>query len=145
MVALGLQREVDHHDGILLHDSYKEQNPDQRHDAEVGAGDQQRKNRADAGRRQRGENRKRMNQALVKDAKDNVDSDQRGENEVGLVLERILESLRRSLEGGVHGGRHSHVALSLLERGYSITERDVRGEIESESNSGILTLVIHGE
>ena len=79
-IALGLEGEIDHHDGVLLHNADEQKDADQRHDAEIGAGDQQRENGADACGRQRGEDRERVNQALVENAEDDVDSDdaQRG-------------------------------------------------------------------
>ncbi len=79
LVALGLQREVDHHDGVLLHDADEQDDADERDDAQVGSGEQQRKNGAYAGRGQRGENGERMDQALVEDAEHDIDGNQRGE------------------------------------------------------------------
>ena len=104
LVAFGLQREVDHHDGVLLHDADQQQNADQRDDAEIGSRQQQRQDRAHAGRRKRGENRQRMNQALIQNAQHDVHRDQRGQDQVWLVLERILKGLRRALEAGVNRG-----------------------------------------
>jgi len=63
--------------------------------------------------RQRGENRERVNQTLIENAEDDVDSGQRGQNEPLLVLERILEGLRSSLEGGVNRRGHVHLRLHL--------------------------------
>ncbi len=37
-LALRLQREVDHHDGVLLHDADQQDDADQRDDAEIAAG-----------------------------------------------------------------------------------------------------------
>ena len=38
LIALGIQREIDHHDSVLLHDADQQHNPDQRHDAEILSG-----------------------------------------------------------------------------------------------------------
>ena len=38
LLALGLEREVDHHDRVLLHDADEQDDADQRDDAELGAG-----------------------------------------------------------------------------------------------------------
>ena len=54
----------------------------------------QRDQRADAGRRQRRDDGQRMNQALVQDAQNDVDRQQRGPNQDGLVRQRILKCLR---------------------------------------------------
>ena len=67
--ALGFEREVDHHDRVLLHDADQQHEPDQRDDAEIGAGQEQQHERADAGRGQARENRQRMNVAFVEDAR----------------------------------------------------------------------------
>ena len=101
LVALGLQGEIDHHDGILFHNANEQNDADESDDAEVGSGEQQRQDCANPGRRQRGENREWVNQALVENAENDVDGDERSKNKIGLVLERILEGLRGSLEGGV--------------------------------------------
>ena len=145
LVALGLQGKVDHHDGVLLHDADQQHDADQRDDAEVGSSEQQRQNRADAGRGQRGENRQRMNQAFIQNAEHDVDRDQRGQDQIGLVLERVLKGLRGALEGGVDGAGHAHVALGLFERGHRIAQGHVGREIESERDRRILALVIHRE
>ena len=41
VVALGLEGEVDHHDGVLLDDADEQDDADQGDDAEIGAGEQQ--------------------------------------------------------------------------------------------------------
>ena len=51
--ALGVEREVDHHDRVLLDDADQQDDADQRDDAELGPEQQQREQGADAGRRQR--------------------------------------------------------------------------------------------
>ena len=55
LIALRLKGKVDHHDGVLLHNSDQKENPDERHDAEVGSCDQQGKDRADTCGGKRGE------------------------------------------------------------------------------------------
>ena len=86
LLALGLQGKVDHHDGILLHDADEQDDADQRDDAQFGSGEQQRQNGAHAGRGQRGENRQRVDQALIENAEHDVDGDQRGQNQIGSFL-----------------------------------------------------------
>src|SRR5216683_8245857 len=91
VVALEVERDVDHHDGILLHDPDEQDDPDHRDDREIHAAEKQGQKRADAGRRQRGEDRERVDQAFVEDAQDDVDRDQRRQDEQRLVGERGLE------------------------------------------------------
>src|SRR5258708_7543289 len=47
-LALGFEREVNHHDGIFLDDADEQDNSDQRDDAEFRAAEKQRENRANA-------------------------------------------------------------------------------------------------
>ncbi len=67
-LALGLQREVDHHDGVFLDDADEQDDADQRDDAELRPAKKQRENGANAGGRERRENRDRVNVALVQHA-----------------------------------------------------------------------------
>ena len=60
--------------------------------------EQQRQQRADAGRGQRRENRDRMDVAFVQHAEHDVDGDERGENQQRLVGQRCLKRLRPCLE-----------------------------------------------
>src|SRR5690242_12700868 len=55
--SLGVDREVDHHDRVLLDDADQEDDPDDPDHAEVVAGDDEREQRADSRRRQRREDR----------------------------------------------------------------------------------------
>ena len=105
LLALGFQREVDHHDGVLLHDADEQDDADQGDDAEIGAAEQQRQQRADAGRRQRRENRDRVDVAFVQHAQHDVDRDQRGQDQQRLLRQRGLKGLGRALEAGLDAGR----------------------------------------
>ena len=58
--ALGLEREVDDEDRILLDDADQQEHADQRNNRELHSEQQQRKYRADAGRGQRGEHGDRI-------------------------------------------------------------------------------------
>ena len=79
-LALRLEREVDHHDGVLLHDADQQDDPDQSHHAEFGMKDHQGQNRSDACGRERRQNRERMNVALVEHAQDDVHGHHRRQN-----------------------------------------------------------------
>ena len=50
IAAFRSQREVDHQDGILLHDADQQNNPDQRDDAQIRVREHQCEYGADAGR-----------------------------------------------------------------------------------------------
>ena len=47
-IAFSVQREIDHHDRILLHNADQQNDADQRDNTEIGAAYDQRKQRADA-------------------------------------------------------------------------------------------------
>ena len=98
LVALRHEREVDHHDGVLLHDADQKHDADDRDDVEIVARDHQRQQRAHAGRRQRRKDRDRMDVALIEHAQHDIDGDDGGEDQQQLVAERGLEGERRALE-----------------------------------------------
>ena len=98
LVALGRDREIDHHDAVLLDDADQEDDADQGDQAEVETERHQDRERADAGRRQRRENGERMDVAFVENAEDQVDHDQRRQDQQRNGAERLLESLRGALE-----------------------------------------------
>ncbi len=75
--ALLLQREVDHHDRVLLDDADQHDQADEAVQIQVDAEDQQGQQRADAGRRQAGQDGQRMNEALVENAKHEIDHEDR--------------------------------------------------------------------
>ena len=100
LLALGVEREVDHHDRVLLDDADQQDDADDRDDVEVVAGDQQRQQRADAGRGQRREDRDRVDEALVEHAQHDVDGDDRRQHQQQLVRQRRLERRGRALERG---------------------------------------------
>ena len=101
----GLEREVDHHDGVLLHDADQQDDADDADDVEVHAEEQQREDGADAGGGQRGEDGDGMDVALIEHAQHDVDGDERGEDEDRLVGQRCFECLGGALEAGVDGRR----------------------------------------
>src|ERR1700712_179329 len=68
LLALGFKREVDHHDGVFLHDPDQQHNANDPDDVQIVPGNHQRKQRADAGGGQRGKNRDWMDEALVQHA-----------------------------------------------------------------------------
>ncbi len=91
LVALGFQREVDHHDRVLLHDAHQQHDADQRHHREILLVVHQRQQGADAGGRQRGQDRERVDEAFVEHAEHDVDRDRRRQDEPGLASERLGE------------------------------------------------------
>ena len=75
--ALSLEREVDHHDRILLDDANQQYQSDETVDIERHPENHQRQQRAERGERQSGENRRRMDEALVENTEHHVDDEDR--------------------------------------------------------------------
>ena len=103
LLALGGEREVDHHDRVLLHDAHEQDDADQRHDGEIVAADHQGEERADAGRGQGRENGQRVDEALVEDAQHDVDRDHGREHEPRLAGQRLIELGRLAREAADQG------------------------------------------
>ena len=133
--ALVLDREIDHEDGVLLHDADEQDDADERHDREIGARDEQGQDRAAAGRGQRGDDRERMDEALVQDAEHEIDGHQGGQDQEGLVGEGGLEGLRRALETAVDGGGDADPLQGGLDGAGGGGERGARGEIEGHGRA----------
>src|SRR3954470_4148080 len=75
LISLRLDCEVDHHDGVLLHDADQHDHADEAVDVEIEPEDQQRHDRAEHRERQPRENRDRVDVALVQHAEDDVDDE----------------------------------------------------------------------
>jgi hypothetical protein len=97
-IALLLERHVDQHDAILLHDSDQQDNADNADHVQRPPDQHERNQCAETGRRERRQNRQRVNGALIEDAEDNIDSEQRCEDQRRRSAERALEGLRVALE-----------------------------------------------
>src|SRR6266851_1180530 len=141
LLAFGLQRKVDHHDRILLHNADQQNDSDQRNHTQVHMKQQQRQNRAHARRRQRRQNRDRVNVALIQHTQHNVDDDQRRQNQQRLILQRSLKRPRRSLKLRIHTGRHIQLRLRPVHRIHRIADRLARRQIERDRHSRELALV----
>ena len=84
-----------------------------------------------------------MNIALVQHAQNDVDRDQRRDNEPGRTFKRILERLRRALEGA--GDRlgdvdHHCGGVNSVD---GLPERHARRKVEGDRHCGELCLVVH--
>src|SRR5258706_7932206 len=144
-LALGLQCEVDHHDGVFLDDADEQDDADQRDDAEFRVAEKQRENRPDARRRERGENRDRMNVAFVENAENDVDGNQGSQDQDGLIGQRLEEGRRGALERGLDAGWHVQFQLRAVDGVDRVAERGIGGQIERESDDRKLTLMIECE
>ena len=144
-MALCVQRKVDHHNAILLHDADQQNKADDRDHAQVLMKEEQRKEGSYTRRGQRGENGDGVNEALVKYAEDNVDRNQRGKDQQRHIRERVAKGCRRSLKISLEARRHMHIFLHFCDGRDSAAQRGVGREIERYSDGRELTLVRNGK
>src|SRR5260370_23177829 len=86
-----------------------------------------------------------MNEALVKDAEDNVHGGESGKNQDWLIGERILKGLRCALKCGVNGIGHADFTASGLDVLDGRAKRSARCEIEGKGDCREDALVVDGE
>ena len=142
-LAPPLEREVDHHDRVLLDDADQQQDADDRDDRQVHVEAFEREQRADAGRRQARENRDRVDVALVEHAEQDVDRQHRGEQQRALPGQRLLEQLRVAGEVGDDVCRAGWMlALQRVDRVDRLAERHVGREIERDRHRRLLRLAV---
>ena len=99
-------------------------------------GQQQREQRADAGRRQRREDRDRVDVALVEHAQHDVHRHDGREDQQQRAVERGAERLGRALEAGLDAGRHAELALRLLDGGDGRAERRAGPRLNESVTAG---------
>src|SRR5436190_5142210 len=88
LMPLGFEREVDHHDGVLLDDAHQENDADQADHRQILPAQHQRQNGADARRRQRRQNGDGVNVTFIEHAEHDVDGDDRGQDQPRLPGQR---------------------------------------------------------
>ena len=142
MLALRLEREIDLHDRVLLDDPDQHHQPDERVDIELVAEQVQGDERAEARGRQPGENRDRVDVALVQHPQHDVDDADRDEQQQAEVGHRLLEGLRRSLEGRRHRRRQQagRDAVDVVDGG---AKRHARAKAERDRHCRQLADVVH--
>ena len=83
-----------------------------------------------------------MNVALVQDTEHDVHSDERRQNQIGLIGQGTLKDRRRALEAGMHAGRHPHLGLRSVDQFRGLAQGRSGGEIERNSRNRELSLVV---
>ena len=131
VLALGDGGEVHHHDAVLLHQADEHDDADERVQAQLALEDQQRQQRAEAGRRQARQDDQRLREALVEDAEHEVDHDDGHQQDQAEAAQRILERLRRALEARRHRGRQRR-GRGRLDLRHGIAEREAGLEVERD-------------
>src|SRR5215813_2112349 len=86
-----------------------------------------------------------MDVALVEDAQHDVDRDQGGQDEQGLVGQRGLEGLGGALEAGADRGGQAQVVLGRFDGLYGLAQGGAGGEVKGEGDGGELALVVDGQ
>ncbi len=109
-LALDLNGKINHQNGVLLDEADEENDADKRDDVQIRLDELNREERADASRRNGGKNGDGMNKTFVKDAENDVNSGESGDDQNQLVGERILVSLSGALKRGVNRGRNTKLA-----------------------------------
>ena len=142
IAPLCIEREVDHHDGVLLDDTDQQDDADDGHDVEILPGDHQRQQGADSRRRQGREDGDRVDEALIEHAQDDVDGEDRGGDQHELVVERILEGEGGPLEVGQDAGREGDLALGALDGVDRLAEGCAWREVEGDGHRRELADVI---
>ena len=145
LAAFALQRHVDHHDGVLLHDADQQQHADHGDDAEFDARQLQCQQCADAGRRKGRQDGDGMDVALVENAQHDIDGRQRRQHQQELAVERLLEGPRRSLEGPVQGRGHADLAHRVVHVLNGIAQGFAGRQVEGNGAGHEHALVVHGE
>jgi hypothetical protein len=136
VLALEPQGDVDDHDAVLLDDADQQDDRDDADHVEVLAHGLQRQQRAHARRGQGREDGQRVDEALIEHAQDDVDGDQRGGDQDRLAGQRLLEGLRRALEGAGERSRRAQLVARGLHRLRRLAERHARREIERQGRGG---------
>ncbi len=86
-----------------------------------------------------------MNVALVEDAEHDVDGDDRGQDEHGLVRERGLEGARRALKTSLNAERHADFLARSLDGASGVSQGRAGREVERERDRRKLPLMVDGE
>ena len=143
--ALRIEREVNHHDGVLENNADQQHDADHRDDSQVLAVEHEREERTHTGGWQCREDRHRVHVALVEHAQHDVHGDNGRKKEEQRVVERSLEGERRALETRLQARGNAHVGLRGTDRLDRIAQRCPRCEVEGNGRSGKLPEVIDGK
>ena len=106
-MALPFNGEVDHHDGVFLHNANQQNDPDEGNDGQLGVEPLQRQQCPNAGRGQGAQDGDGVNQAFIQNAQHQVNGDQGGKYQHGLAFQRFGKGACRALEGAAHRYRNA--------------------------------------
>src|SRR6267378_3897692 len=126
--AFGLQGKINHHDGVFLDDTDEQDDADDGNDVEVLLEEHESEHGADAGGGKRGNDGQRMHETFVKDAENDVDRQESGEDQDGFGAQGLLVSQQ--------GGRDAHTLFHLFDGESGVAERDAGSQIERDGDGG---------
>ena len=86
-----------------------------------------------------------MDVALVENAQHDVDGRQRRQHQQELIVERLLEGARRSLEGPVQGRGHADLAHRVVHELHGIAQRLAGRQVEGDGAGDEHALMVHGQ
>src|SRR5579864_160736 len=145
LAALGLNREINHQNRVLLNDANQKNDANHGDDAKFRLENEEGQQCADARRRKRGENCDGMNVAFVEDAENDVYGSESRENQNRLRRQRGLKGLRGSLKAAMNIFRHADLALGGVDIRDRRAESGAWSKVERESDGRELSLMIDGE
>ena len=91
MLALGFEREIHHHDAVLLHNPDEQDDADDRYHAQILAKQHEGQERAYSGGGQSGKDGDWVNEAFIEHTQHDVNRHQGGQDQQGLARQRVLE------------------------------------------------------
>ena len=138
LLALRLDREVYHHDRVLLDDADQHDHADEGVHVELDAEGEQGQQRAECRRRQTRQYRQRVDEAFVEYAEHEVNHDHGQHQEQAHALQRGLERLRRPLETGVERCRYLQLLHGTVDFGYRLRQRYAFAQVEGKRDRGQL-------
>ena len=136
-----MEREVDNHDAVLLHDAHEQEQADDGVKRERGAEKPERHQSAHDRREESRKHGNRMHIALVENAEDDIHDEDRGDDEERQRLEELLQDEAFALQLAFDRRRQDFGGRFLDEVG-DIAERHARFGVETEGDAGELVEVI---
>ena len=142
--VLDLQREVDHHDGVLLHDPNQHDDAHERVDVELVVEYQERGQSAQAGRGQAGKNGEGVDETFVQNSQHHVDHQNGHDQQHSHAAQRGLVGGGGSLKTGADGGWQG-IARQFPDAVDGVAERNPGQQVERDGDRRQLAQMRDGE
>ena len=143
--TLRIKGKVHNHDAVLLHNADQQHDTDDGNDTKILPEKPQCQQCADACRRQRGEDRERMEEVLIEHSQNDVDGDQRGQNQKCFITAHGKIRGSRALKVALHTCWHVQRLHLRVKSRNALTEGNARGKIERQRHDRKLALVRDGQ